>query len=61
MVEKDEKVEKTRSMMTFGTFEEMEKQGKKTLGFAVGSAPLWLCKAVFKEAKQHYGDIYWPV
>lgn len=52
---KDAKVESLKYV------DDMMKEGKKTLGFAVGGAPLWLCKAVFKEAKKYYNDLYWPV
>lgn len=55
---KDESVEKDEVKKTI---DQLEANGKKTWGFAVNGAPIWLCKELSKEAKAYYGDVYWPV
>ena len=39
----------------------VENENKKTWGFGVTGAPIWLCKELSKEAKKYYNDVYWPV
>jgi hypothetical protein len=36
-------------------------ENKKTLGFAVSGAPIWLCKELSKEAKEYWNNVYWCV
>ena len=54
MTKKDENVDS-------GDKSGIEIKSRNTMGFAVSSAPIWLCKELSNEAKKYYNDVYWPV
>lgn len=39
----------------------MKNDEKKTLGFGVNNAPIWLCKELDRESEEFYAGVYWPV
>ena len=51
---------KTRCDTMAKTVDNVDKP-KRTLGFSVNEAPIWLCKALTQEADQFYAGAYWPV